>query len=129
MENSRIQSLFATLLLCLLLFGCSDPTPVPPDRAEYVGLWVAKDRYISIFGNGRLEYKKKLMLGLHNRVESNFVFEGNKIVSAMFVSFVVEAPPYQEGGQWKMVVDGVAYRHSGAPVTYGKSNHWPKGVH
>ncbi len=124
----QIQWVLAVLLSALLL-SCSDPIPVPPSKAEYVGLWVAPDRYISIFASGRLEYKEKLRLGMHNRVESNFTFQSNRIDTAMFASFVIDVPPYEENGQWKMLMDGVLYTRKGPPVLYGRSNNWPEGVH
>jgi hypothetical protein len=37
-------------------------------------------------------------------------FEGNNIeagLGPMSATFVVSMPPYQDGDQWKMVVDGV----------------------
>ena len=116
------------MVLGVLLLGCADPTPLPPDKLEYVGLWVALDRYISIFSNGRLEYKEKLRFGMHNRTESNFRFDGNTIKSVMFVSFVVEKPPKIENGKWKMQMDGVFYERIGPPRTYGKTNNWPEGI-
>ena len=103
------------------------PTPLPPDRAEYVGLWVAEDRYMSIFGNGRLEYKKKLKMGMHNRVQSNFEFEGDEI-DAFLRSWVIDQPPQEVNGQLMLVLDGITYVHRGPPIVYGKSNNWPDGV-
>ncbi len=121
------RSVFVMVLGALLL-SCADPTAVPPDKLEYVGLWVASDRYISIFSNGRLEYKEKLSFGMHNRTESNFLFDGNTIQSDMFVSFVVEQPPKNENGKWKMQMDGVLYERIGPPKTYGRTNNWPEGI-
>ena len=118
-----------SVLLSAFLLSCSDPIPVPPGKAEYVGLWVASDRYISIFVTGRLEYREKLSLGMHNRVASNFTFEGNTIDTGMLASFVIDEPPYEEKGQWKMQMEGVLYLRTGSPVLYGRSNNWPEGVH
>ena len=116
------------MLLGALLLSCADPTPVPPDKLEYVGLWVNSDRYISIFSNGRLEYKEKLSFGMHNRTESNFRFDGNTINSDMFASFVIEKPPKKENGKWMMQMDGRLYERIGPPRTYGRSNNWPEGI-
>ena len=125
----RIRLACAVLLLGALLLSCADPIPVPPDKVEYVGLWVAPDRYISIFATGRLEYRKKLSLGMHNRVASHFTFEGNTLDTGMLASFVIDEPPYEENGQWKMLMDGVLYLRTGPPTLYGRSTNWPAGVH
>lgn len=124
------RSLGVVVLVALLslLISCADPTPVPPDKLEYVGIWVASDRFISLFANGRLEYKEKLGFGMHNRTESNFRFEGNIIKSDMFASFVVDKPPWKDGDKWKMKMDGVLFERMGPPVTYGRSNNWPAGI-
>jgi len=127
-RKSSIMRSLCTVVLTVLLLSCADPIPVPPDKIEYVGLWVASDRFISIFSNGRLEYKEKLRFGMHNRTESNFQFRGNTIESDMFVSFDVQMPPNKRSGKWKMQLDGVLYERIGAPITYGKSNNWPEGV-
>lgn len=117
------------ILLSVSLFGCSDPVPLPPDKADYIGLWVAPDRYISIFSNGRLEYKEKLGFGMHNRTQGNFEFKGNTLDTAMFASYIINEPPHEVNGQWKMVVDGVAYVRTGPPRYYGRSSNWPEGIH
>ena len=118
----------SVILMTLMLVACSDPTPVPSDKTQYVGLWVASDRYISIFSNGRLEYKEKLKWGFHNRIQGNFEFAGNQIRSIMFSSFTIDVKPSQNNGQWQMVLDGIPYRKVGPPITYGRSNIWPEGV-
>lgn len=117
---------YIALALALALGACA-PTPLPQDRMNYVGLWVASDRYISIFPEGRLEYKEKLSLGMHNRVESNMEFKGDTI-EAMMSTFKIDAPPTQDGGETVMVIDGVKFRRTGAPVIYGRSANWPAGI-
>ena len=124
---SRISRI-TIFILATVLLSCADSIPVPPDKIKYIGLWVAPDRYISIFANGRLEYKEKLSFGMHNRTESSFIFKDNKIESAMFTTFSIDLPPYKDNGQWKMKIDGFLYVHSGSPITYGRSNNWPQGI-
>jgi hypothetical protein len=125
----KIQNTCVIILLSVLLLSCADPVPVPPSKIDYVGLWVAiPDRYISIFANGRLEYREKLSFGMHNRTQSNFTFKGNKIESSMFVNFIIDIPPYKENGQWKMQIEGISYIRTGPPVSYGRSNNWPDGI-
>jgi len=112
----------------ILLTGCTDPVPVPSDKAEYVGLWVASDRTISIFAAGRLEYRKKLRFGMHNRIEGDFTFAGNTLDVGVLRSFVINQPPVAENGQWIMVIDGISYERTGPPTRYGRSHNWPAGL-
>lgn len=116
------------VLLSALLFSCTYPVPLSPSKSNYVGLWIASDRYISIFSNGRLEYREKIGFGMHNRVSGNFTFEGNIIEMEMFGSFVIDKPPFEEEGQWIMQMEGILYKRIGPPTRYGKSNNWPEGV-
>ena len=116
------------MLLVALLPGCDDPIPVEPDKMNYVGLWVASDRYISIFSSGRLEYREKLDFGLFNRVSGAFVFEGNELNTTMFSSFRIDKPPHEERGEYTMVMDGVNFVRVGPPIVYGRSSHWPEGL-
>ena len=92
-----------------------------------MGLWVASDRYISINGNGRLEYKEKLRFGMHNRVQASFAFEGDTI-TAMLHTFEIHQPPTEVDGEWTLVLDGVRFVKRGPPVTYGNSDNWPAGI-
>lgn len=114
------------VVLWLTFAGC-ESTPVPADKQEFIGLWVASDRFISVFANGRIEYKEKLRLGFHNRVESGAEFKGNKI-EAMLSEYTIDEPPHQVDGVWRMTMDGVEYVRRGPPVVYGKSNNWPEGI-
>ena len=94
---------------------------------KYVGLWVAEDRYISIFAEGRLEYKKKLKLGMHNRVQSSFTIEGD-VIEAMLSSWVITRDPGMVDGTLSMELDGLTYHHRGPPRIYGQRNNWPEGI-
>ena len=123
----RIQRLCVALLLGVWLTACSDPIPISHDKLEYVGLWVASDRYISLFANGRMEYKKKLSLGFHNRSTGNFTFRGNELETGRR-SFFIDRPPIESNGQWTLVLNGTEYHRIGPPAYYGRSTNWPNGI-
>ena len=106
-------------------FACQAATPVPTDKLNYVGLWVAEREYVSIFSRGYLEYRKKLAGGLHDLSRGNVKFEADRLV-LFFTDFRVDDPPaLHDDGKWWMTLDGVRYRKVGPPVEYGKSSNWP----
>jgi len=98
------------VLIPSLLFLSACGQPVPADKAAYVGEWHAQGMNLTVMQDGRVLYK---------RVKSNSTtsidaplrrFEGdNLVVGIPYISttFEVSKPPYQDGGAWKMVVDGV----------------------
>jgi len=83
---------------------------IPQDKSAYVGEWRSKTMGLRITRDGSVVYK---------RIEGGSIMSGNGpmrrfegdnfVVGIPYVSttFEVSKPPYQEGGQWKMVVDGV----------------------
>lgn len=91
-----------------LLSACGQP--VPDDKSAYVGEWRAPTMILQLTKDGTVHYK---------RVKPNVTttingplrrFEGdNFVVGLPFLSstFEVSKPPHQEGGVWKMVVDGM----------------------
>lgn len=104
-----MSRILAPLLLALLLGACGKP--VPPEKAAYVGEWQDPAMYLLLTQDGSVRYKR-LKGGVTTSVEGPLkAFHGNDFevgVGPMSTTFVVAKPPYQEGGQWRMVVDGVA---------------------
>lgn len=98
----------ALFLLALLvsLVGCGKQ--VPPEKSTYVGEWQAKTMYLLITQDGSVRYKR-LKGGASTSVEAPLKgFNGDNFevgIGPMATTFVVSKPPYQDGGQWKMVVD------------------------
>ncbi|HEY0633778.1 MAG TPA: hypothetical protein VGE00_00235 [Gammaproteobacteria bacterium] len=96
------------LLLALFLFGCGKP--VPPEKSAFVGEWQEKTMYLLITQDGSVRYKR-LKEGVTTSVEGPLQgFDGDNFqvgIGPMSTTFVVAKPPYQEGGEWKMVVDGI----------------------
>ncbi|HMK78862.1 MAG TPA: hypothetical protein VK438_04400 [Xanthobacteraceae bacterium] len=105
--RKQIQFAIAGAAL-LTLAACGQA--VPDDKAAYVGEWRASNMSLQITKDGSVHYK---------RVDGNSTksidaplrrFEGdNFVVGIPFLSstFQVSKPPHQEGGAWKMTVDGV----------------------
>ncbi len=106
--------LWVAVLFALLLAGCG--SPVPSDKAGYVGEWRAKDRVLVITQDGNVRYKRRdgsSNIGIDAPIKR---FEGNNFVVGIgpfSTTFVVSKPPYQAGNVWKMVVDGVELLRGG----------------
>ncbi len=104
----NIRPIPAILLLTILLSGCG--TPVPADKADYVGAWRSPEMRLSITRDGNINYERhrgSAETSINGPLQE---FQGDDFsVGVWFISttFVVSQPPYQEGGRWKMVVDGV----------------------
>jgi len=64
--------------------------------------------YLLITKDGSVRYKR-LKGGVSTSVEGPLKgFDGNNFevgIGPMSTTFVVRKPPYQDGGEWKMVVD------------------------
>ena len=50
---------FALALPLLLLVGCSEPAPLPPDKAAYAGTWEGDGVRVQITAEGRVIYDHK----------------------------------------------------------------------
>ena len=100
----------AALLLALLLVLAGCGQPVPADKADYVGMWRAKDMRLLITQDGRVEYERRRD-GNTTSVNAPLLgFDGDNFsagVGFLRTTFVVSKRPYREGALWKMVVDGV----------------------
>lgn len=96
------------LTATLMLSACGKP--VPPEKSAYVGEWRAQAMVLLITQDGSVAYKR-MKGGTTTSVNGPLrQFEGdNFVVGVPLISttFEVSRPPYQQGGKWKMVVDGV----------------------
>jgi hypothetical protein len=103
----KLSKLFLLLPLIASLAGCGKP--VPQDKAAYVGEWQEKTMYLLITQDGSVKYKR-LKDGASTSIDGPLKgFSGNNFdvgVGPMATTFVVSKAPYQDGDQWKMVVDG-----------------------
>lgn len=96
----------ATLVLPQISFA----TPVPEDKLHYVGEWKGKQMRLQIEKNGKIEYErnrdgKSVDLNIELKAFKGHSFDAG--VSIVRSTFVVSKPPYRDGSDWKMVVDGV----------------------
>ena len=102
------KCLLGLLIVFLLSAACG--VEVPPEKSDYIGAWQSKEMYLLILQNGRVRYTRQKSLG-KTKIEGPIKeFQGNNFVvgiSFFKTTFEVSEPPYQENGQWKMVVDGV----------------------
>lgn len=104
----NIARIIGLLALSASLFGCGNP--VPPEKAAYVGEWQAKTVYLLITEDGSVRYKR-LKAGVTTSIDGPLKgFDGNNFeagIGPLATTFVVSKPPYQDGEEWKMVVDNV----------------------
>ena len=98
------------MMLVLPLSGCLKPVPIPPEKSAYVGEWQQKSMYLQITQEGEVHYWRSED-GVTSKINAPLKrFNGNDFEVGMgwfSTTFIVSKPPYQEDGQWKMVVDGV----------------------
>ena len=108
MKSVNFKCFIPAILILTLLCGCG--IPVPEDKSSYVGEWRSKEMYLLILQDGSVDYKR-LKKGSTVSVTGPIQeFQGdNFVVGFSFVNtvFEVSKTPYQENGEWKMVVDGV----------------------
>ena len=99
------------LLIVLSLCGCGKP--VPAEKAAYVGEWEEKTMYLLITQDGSVSYRW-IKGGVTTTIDAPLKrFAGDDFevgIGPLNTMFKVSKPPYQDGGQWKMVVDGVELR-------------------
>ncbi len=104
----RLSKLLFALALLASLIGCGNP--VPQEKAAYVGEWQQTTMYLLITQDGSVRYKR-LEGSVSTSVEGplkGFVGDNFEVgIGPMATTFVVSKPPYQDGDQWKMVVDEV----------------------
>lgn len=104
----NLRNILLVLLLALGLGACAQP--VPSDKAEYVGEWQGKSMVLLITQDGSVRYKR-VKGGGSTSIEAPLKrFDGDNFVvgiGPMSTVFTVSKPPYRDGGEWKMVVDGV----------------------
>jgi hypothetical protein len=101
-----------------LLVGCTKP--IPADKSDYVGHWIAPGMTLLITQGGQVEYKRVV-----NNVSTTInaplkAFEGANLivgVGPLSTTFVVSAIPHQEEGVWTMTVDGVVLTRDAANST------------
>jgi hypothetical protein len=102
-----------------LMAGCNS-IPVPEEKIAYVGTWEGVGFQLTIYEDGGVDYRRvkgKSATTVTGPLKS---FKGNDfVVGVLFITttFEVQHPPYLEGDDWFMVVDGVELRKVAGPIT------------
>ena len=95
-------------LAMLALVACAKP--LPADKSNYAGEWHGGTIALLITPEGRAIYERKEG-SMSKKIDAPVKeFKGdNFVIGVGFMSteFAVTAPPHEEGGVWKMTVDGV----------------------
>ena len=111
----------AALSLALWLAACGEP--VPREHRSYVGLWTSPEMSLLVTADGRVAYKR-ISGSTSKSIEApikRYEADGFTVGFGPFdTHFEVSRPPYQDGSQWKMVVDGVELVRT-STVDAGKS--------
>lgn len=111
----------AALSLAFWLVACGES--VPQDHKSYVGDWRSAQMSLFITADGRVAYKR-LSGGGSRSIEApikSYDADGFTVgVGFLDTHFKVSKPPYRDGSQWKMVVDGVELTRVSS-VDIGKS--------
>lgn len=102
-----------------LLSGCNS-IPIPEEKRNYVGTWEGVGFHLTISENGNVDYRR--VEGKYTKTVTGPVksFEGDDfVVGVLFLTttFDVQHPPYQDGDEWLMVVDGVELIKVAGPIT------------
>ncbi len=111
----KLRTLILAIFFIAVLGGCSSK-PLPPDKRDYIGEWASEHVYLQIAADGFVHYRyqKGTMSKEINAPLKHF--EGNDFVVGvgfLTTTFDVSEPPYQDGLDWKMVVDEVELVRSG----------------
>jgi len=103
-------------LAMLALVACAKP--LPTDKSNYAGEWRGGPISLLITPEGRAIYERKEG-SLSKKIDAPVKeFKGDNFVVGvgfMTTEFVVTVPPHEDGGVWKMTVDGVELTRVGGP--------------
>ena len=110
--------LFVVGFICL--FGGCNSIPIPEEKRTYVGTWEGVGFHLTITDDGSVDYRR--VQGKHTKTVTGPVksFEGDDfVVGVLFITthFEVQHPPYKDGDEWLMVVDGVELIKVAGPIT------------
>lgn len=110
MWNIRMGGRAAGLAIMLTAMLAACGQPVPEGKRAYVGSWVSATTSLHIDASGRVVYKHQPAPNVSKSLDAPIkAFEGDDFVvgvGPLKTTFVVTVPPHQEGGVWKMTVDG-----------------------
>jgi hypothetical protein len=107
------------VFITALITGCNS-VPIPEEKKTYVGTWEGVGFHLTITDDGAVDYRR--VNGRSTKKITGPVrdFRGDDfVVGALFITtrFEVQHPPYMEGDDWFMVVDGVELKKIAGPIT------------
>lgn len=115
----RLVLMLVVVSFTCLIVGCNS-IPVPEEKKSYIGTWEGVGFHLTISDNGGVKYRRvngkrstKVSGPLKNFAGDDF------IVGMLFftTTFEVHKPPYMDGDDWFMVIDGVELRKVAGPIT------------
>lgn len=89
--------------------------PLPSEKAAYAGKWHEKNMDLLIAQDGSVLYerrKNRETTSINGPITGFFGDNFDVGIPPLITTFFVSKPPYQEGAEWKMVVDGVELTRS-----------------
>jgi hypothetical protein len=116
--NRFVLIVLIVTFTCLFV-GCNS-IPVPEEKKSYIGTWQGVGFHLTITDNGGVDYRRvkgkrstKISGPLKNFKGDDF------IVGVLFftTTFEVHRPPYLDGDDWYMIIDGVELRKVAGPIT------------
>ena len=115
----RFVSLLMIVAFTCLIGGCNS-MPVPEEKRSYIGTWEGVGFQLTIKDDGGVDSRR--VNGKRSTKVSGPLknFEGDDfIVGVLFftTTFDVHKPPYMDGDDWFMVIDGVELRKVAGPIT------------
>ena len=117
-HNRFVSTVLIVTFTCLFV-GCNSIS-VPEEKKFYIGTWEGVGFHLTITDNGGVDYRRvkgkrstKISGPLKNFRGDDF------IVGVLFLTttFEVHRPPYLDGDDWYMVIDGVELRKVAGPIT------------
>jgi hypothetical protein len=120
MRNSLFRLMVMLILagFSFLITGCNS-IPIPENKRAYIGTWEGVGFHLTITNDGGVDYRR--VKGNATKTITGPVksFKGDDfVVGVLFINttFEVQHPPYKEGDDWFMVVDGVELKKVAGPI-------------
>ncbi|SPL68870.1 hypothetical protein [Acinetobacter stercoris] len=121
----KIRNLFFSALCTLLIVACTKTSPYLQTNTDYIGQWENEVSILNINKNGEVKYsrqEKAETVSSHDDIktsESSSIkapiteFDSSHFrvggAEGIGQNFVINKAPYQENGQWKMVLNDEEY--------------------
>jgi hypothetical protein len=113
-------TLAAFLVFFTVLMTACNSIPIPEEKKTYVGTWEGVGFYLTITDDGAVDYRRVNGRSTKKITGPVTDFRGDDfVVGVLFITtrFEVQHPPYMEGDDWFMVVDGVELKKIAGPIT------------